>query len=437
MRRCGWRGPELTPESDLREPGREQEKSSGQDRWGKCGSDGKRNDGDEVKMEFGPREVLVVLGALLICGIVLDGVRRMRAARRGALRGPRRQPIFDDDAPEPLNSELPSGGARVVAVRDDDATAAVGKQLRHHADAAGNRRTGPFHERQRTYQEAEPQLGDQGRRPDPVVTTELPVEEDADVAGEVLAVDPAGNGEWPRSDEELRHEEECAPARGEWTAPGEVEPRMVETSTVTASGEESPVPESTRSEPTRSEPLIPDDLPLFKGEAAPPPEPGRRGGRRRGRGRESGQEARRAPADVSLDVVVLHLMAPADTMFTALPLFDALREVGLEFGERNIFHRPAKTPGAPSAFSVANAVKPGTFEGSVGDFRTPGLAFFMIVGETSEPLAVFDDMLATARSVAATLGGDLCDEGRSTLTRQVIADYRQRLLEHCRRTRSD
>ena len=61
----------------------------------------------------------------------------------------------------------------------------------------------------------------------------------------------------------------------------------------------------------------------------------------------------------------------------------------------------------------------------------------MIVGEPSEPLAVFDDMLATARSVAAALGGDLCDEGRSTLTRQVIADYRQRILEHSRRTRSD
>ena len=387
-------------------------------------------------MEFGPREVLVVLGALLICGIVLDGVRRMRAARRGALRGPRRQPIFDDDSREPLNTELPSGGARVVAVRDDDATAAVGKQLRHHADAAGNRRTGPFRERQRTHQEAEPQLGDQNRWPDPVVAADLPVEEDADVVGDVLAVDPAGTGEWPRSDEDLRHEEEFTPVRGERAATGELEPRMVETSTVTASGE-APVPESTRSESPGSEPLIPDDLPLFKGEAAPPPEPGRRGGRRRGKGRQTGQGAQPAPADVSLDVVVLHLMAPAETMFTALPLFDALREVGLEFGERNIFHRPAKTPGVPPTFSVANAVKPGTFEGSVGDFRTPGLAFFMIVDETSEPLAVFDDMLATARSVAATMGGDLCDEGRSTLTRQVIADYRQRILEHSRRTRSD
>ena len=42
-------------------------------------------------MDFGPREVLIALGALLVCGIILDGVRRMRAARRGSLRGPRRR----------------------------------------------------------------------------------------------------------------------------------------------------------------------------------------------------------------------------------------------------------------------------------------------------------------------------------------------------------
>jgi len=42
-------------------------------------------------------------------------------------------------------------------------------------------------------------------------------------------------------------------------------------------------------------------------------------------------------------------------------------------------------------------------------------------------------MLTTARQVAVELGAELCDEHRSTLTRQVIADYRQRILDHGRR----
>jgi len=333
-------------------------------------------------MEFGPREVLIVLGALLVCGIVLDGVRRMRAARRGALRGPRRQPIFDDEVQDPLNSELPSGGARVVAVRDDDAAAEIRQRL--WRNPTRNQRTAPFRERPTPEPESEPMT------------------------------EPAAFGIGPASDPEP-----AGPA---------AEPAPVMPTAVTEPVAEDAA-EKDAGEARVAASIDAEDLPLFKGEPAPPP-PARRG-RKRGVAANGG--GRRA--DDPLEAVVLHLMAPTGTTFAARPLFQALQHAGLEFGERNIFHRSAGA-GLVPAFSVANAVKPGTFEGTVGDFQTPGVAFFLVIGDVPEPLAAFDDMLAVAHAVATELGADLCDERRSALTRQVIADYRRRIQDHGRRAHS-
>lgn len=341
-------------------------------------------------MEFGPREVLIVLGALLVCGIVLDGVRRMRAARRGVLRGPRRQPIFDDDAAgeDPLiSSELPSGGARVVAYRDDHETAELGQQLRRSADSEYAKRTAPFLERLRPRAE------------------------------------PAGTGEAAPPVAAAEADRDPPPA----AAGAEAEPPAAAVAEAPDAGHIEP-------EPLVAERLTEEDLPLFRGEPAPPPDAApKRAGRRRGRTLNGGGDPTAGPEPI--EAVVLHLMAPNAGTFAARPLFEALQKAGLEFGERHIFHRFAlsgehlKTP----VFSVANAVKPGTFEGRVGEFQTPGVAFFLVIGDAPEPLAAFDDMLATARRVAADLGAELCDEQRSTLTRQVIADYRQRILDCARR----
>jgi cell division protein ZipA len=336
-------------------------------------------------MEFGPREVLIVLGALLVCGIVLDGVRRMRAARRGALRGPRRQPIFDDEGQDPLNSELPSGGARVVAVRDDDAAAEIRQRL--WRDPARNQGAAPFRE----------------RAPEPAPVAD-PMEPGIDTAPDPEPAGPAAT----------------VPATP--AAAPEPAVEVADESRIAA-------PIDVADEPRVTAPIDAEDLPLFKGEPAPPP-PARRG-RKRGVAPNGG--GRRA--DDPLEAVVLHLMAPTGTTFAARPLFQALQHAGLEFGERNIFHRPSDAGLAP-AFSVANAVKPGTFEGTVRDFQTPGVAFFLVIGDVPEPLAAFDDMLAVARAVATELDAELCDERRSALTRQAIADYRRRIQDHGRSAHS-
>jgi cell division protein ZipA len=343
-------------------------------------------------MDFGPREVLIALGALLVCGIILDGVRRMRAARRGSLRGPRRQSIFDDDSQSPTdhdNDELP-GSVRVVAIRDEQATAEINQSLRQRSDAAFTFRARPFH------REPGPEHGHDELMPDPSLSVDQ-----ASVPDPVV--------------------EPC------------LEPVLA---TDTLIPQREPDVECT----DRIE-LDVDDLPLFRGEPAPKisanaPTPARstRGGKRRGKASTAVDPAAKEAGES--DAVVIHLMAPPGQMFSAKPLFAALLNAGLKFGERNIFHSYVEDSAdgeSVARFSVANALKPGSFEGSLHEFSTPGVAFFMLINERSDPLAVFDDMLAAAQAAAQELDAELRDEQRATLTRGGITLYRQRIVEYSRR----
>ncbi len=62
------------------------------------------------------RDWLIIVGVVIIVGIVLDGIRRMRIAKKDALKmslemgGVERSPLDED-----FNPELPSGGARVIS----------------------------------------------------------------------------------------------------------------------------------------------------------------------------------------------------------------------------------------------------------------------------------------------------------------------------------
>lgn len=89
---------------------------------------------------FGPREVVITIGILVVIAILLDGVRRVRQARNAEVRmAPRRRGnhIFDDSDgyhDDPLDkSQFPSGGPRVVGTRGDDDLAQVEESIRRAA----------------------------------------------------------------------------------------------------------------------------------------------------------------------------------------------------------------------------------------------------------------------------------------------------------------
>lgn len=130
-------------------------------------------------------------------------------------------------------------------------------------------------------------------------------------------------------------------------------------------------------------------------------------------------------------ILALHVMPRAAEHFTGTGLKSAFEACLLRYGRYNVFHRLEGTSDdAPSVFSVANVVEPGSFE--LGDFTEslfPGLTLFMVLPGPRGGVAAYADMLATARRLAQLLGGEVLDQERSTLTRQTARHIRERIIQ--------
>ena len=128
-------------------------------------------------------------------------------------------------------------------------------------------------------------------------------------------------------------------------------------------------------------------------------------------------------------IVTLFVVARGEGRFSGSDIAVAAEKVGLEFGDMQIFHRPLDgKPEAGPIFSMANMVKPGTFDMSrIDELRTPGLTFFMTLPGPLSALDAWDAMLPATQRMAELLGGNVLDEERNALGRQRIAVLRDEL----------
>lgn len=154
-----------------------------------------------------------------------------------------------------------------------------------------------------------------------------------------------------------------------------------------------------------------------------------------------GGESTTPAATVSSDglLIALTVMASPNTPFSGVVISQAMDELGFTFGQMQIFHlfsesgsQDATTP----LYSVANILKPGTFDLSgIDEFSTPGIALFMQVSGQPGSVEAFDSMVETGTRLATRLGGELRDESRSTLTTQAINHLREEIVEFGRQRR--
>lgn len=132
------------------------------------------------------------------------------------------------------------------------------------------------------------------------------------------------------------------------------------------------------------------------------------------------------------DVYVLNVVAPGDSMFHGSTLLNTLNSLGLKFGEMNIYHRHQHANGqGPILFSLANMVKPGTFDADdMVHFQTPGVSLFMTVPCAGEPSRNFNVMYNAAERLVRDLDGVLLDGYRNPFTAQTLQHYQQRIREY-------
>jgi cell division protein ZipA len=121
------------------------------------------------------------------------------------------------------------------------------------------------------------------------------------------------------------------------------------------------------------------------------------------------EEAPPPPKRPSQKIIAMRVNAVAPARLDGGRLKDAILAEGLEFGRYDIFHR-LHTDGRP-VFSVASLREPGTFDPeAMTATQYPGIALFVVLPGPVAAAEAIDEMVFTARALAAQLGGALADE---------------------------
>ncbi len=133
-------------------------------------------------------------------------------------------------------------------------------------------------------------------------------------------------------------------------------------------------------------------------------------------------------------IVSLYVAAKAGARLHGQDIVVAAEKAGLSFGHMDVFHRLVDgKPELGPVFSVANIIKPGSFDLSqIGSVETPAIAFFLTLPAPLPALDAWDTMLPAAQRMAELLDGVVLDEERNALGRQRIAHIRDELRAYDR-----
>ncbi|SFM25051.1 cell division protein ZipA [Marinobacter zhejiangensis] len=343
------------------------------------------------------REWLIAIGTLVILGIVIDGLRRMRRARKESMAissGMGANDLQDSPLDEDYNPELPNGGARTISRETLEERGYVKK-------AAKSRFAAPEPKPTRPVVSAETER-------------EPPVEEVHESFDEPAFSEDAG---WGALDNEP--DNELGIEAGDEGIVGE--PRVIKPA-------EDLKPRQEPEDESGIEALAPDQTTDVEQDTA-------------ARSRIDDQQ-NQPPAGANRpeaqEVIVINVLAKQGQDFPGRALKQLFEACGLLYGDMDIYHRHEEFDTvSPVQFSVANAVEPGTFRpDDIETLTTPGISFFMSVPGPSNSMQAFDFMLETAQCVVRNMGGELKDERRSVMTAQTIEHCRQRIREYERKRRS-
>src|SRR5690606_34492224 len=133
-------------------------------------------------------------------------------------------------------------------------------------------------------------------------------------------------------------------------------------------------------------------------------------------------------------IVTLYIAARAGETLKGPDIVVAAEKAGLTYGHMNVFHRLVQGhPEQGPVFSVANVMKPGSFEMSeIQALETPAIAFFLTLPAPVPALDAWEMMLPTVQRMAELLDGVVLDDSRNALGRQRIAHIRDDLRAYDR-----
>lgn len=129
-------------------------------------------------------------------------------------------------------------------------------------------------------------------------------------------------------------------------------------------------------------------------------------------------------------IIVLYVITKRESGFTGMEILTVLEELGLKYGDMNIFHHYGFGDNKleQAVFSLANMVEPGTFNPQrMANFSTTGLALFMRLPGPFGGRVAFELMLNSAQKMAEVLEGTIEDERHTQLTQKLMTSLRERI----------
>jgi len=130
-------------------------------------------------------------------------------------------------------------------------------------------------------------------------------------------------------------------------------------------------------------------------------------------------------------IVSLHVVAPQGRVIAGQLLLDTFEARGYHHGDMNIFH---SLHNGNTVFSIAKMVVPGTFDiNDPASFETPGLSLFLQLPGPVPGDVAFEVLISEAYELAHSLGCNILDSERSTLSRQTVQHLRESVYEYMHR----
>lgn len=123
--------------------------------------------------------------------------------------------------------------------------------------------------------------------------------------------------------------------------------------------------------------------------------------------------------------------------FSGRTLEAVLKSNYFYFSDKAIFHRHVgDNPSNPVLYSIAQSVEPGIFNlEKMRQQRIAGIVIFMVlpIADSDHNMNIFEQMLKSARQLAANLNGELCDDQHNRMTAQALELYRQKIQDYDKR----